>query len=124
MNDTLVYLRSRRVWVVENFVVWGSLSAYSGNFLLADETGGDSRVLFWKVDLGGALQEVSYSDLTDHRGNNLPDTIERPKVVVLPKNGVRVVVAGRESNSSFTVAKTEESSLSGLVDLMIFEVGG
>lgn len=123
MNKTLAYLRSRRIWVVENFVVWGSLSAYSGHFLLTDETGGDSRVLFWKVDLGGALQEVRYSDLTDHKGNNVPETISRPKIVVLPRNGVGVVIAGRESNSSFTIAKTGDSSLSGIVDLMIFETG-
>jgi len=122
MNSTLAYLRGRRLWVVENFVVWGNMSAYSGNFLLTEETGGNSRMLFWRVNLGGDLQEVHYSDLVDIRGNSLPDTISRPKVVVLPRNGVNVVVAGRESNSLFTIAKTEETSQSGFVDLMIFEV--
>ena len=122
MNSTLAYLRGRRLWVVENLAVWGSLSAYAANFLVTEETGGDKRLLFWQANLGGDLQKINFSDLTDVNGNKLPETISRPKVVVLPKNSVGVVVAGRESNSSFIIAKSEVTSTSGLVDLLIFEV--
>jgi len=123
MNSTLAYLRGRRVWVVENLVVWGSLAAYAGSFLVTEETGGDKRLLFWQVNLGGELQQVNFSDLTDINGNALPQSISRPKIVLLPKNDVDVIVVGRESNSSFIIAKTDTTSTSGLVDLMIFEVG-
>jgi len=123
MNSTLAYLRGRRLWVVENLVVWGSLSAYSGNFLVTDDVGGDKRLLFWQVSLGGDLQQTSFVDLTDINGNTLPAIISRPKIVVLPKNGVNVAVVGREANTTFTIAKTVETSTSGLVDLLIFEVG-
>jgi len=123
MNSTLAYLRGRRLWVVENLVVWGSLSAYSGNFLVTDDIGGDKRLLFWQVSLGGDLQQTSFVDLTDINGNTLPAIISRPKIVVLPKNGVNVAVVGREANTTFTIAKTVETSTSGLVDLLIFEVG-
>ncbi|MBU1317587.1 MAG: hypothetical protein KKG33_12955 [candidate division Zixibacteria bacterium] len=123
MNSTLAYLRGRRLWVVENLVVWGSLSAYSGHFLVTDELGGDKRLLFWQVSLGGDLQQTSFADLTDINGNVLPAIISRPKIVVLSKNGVNVAVVGRESNTTFTIAKTVETSTSGLVDLLIFEVG-
>jgi hypothetical protein len=109
--------------VVENLAVWGDLSAYTGNFLLTEETGGDKRLLFWQVNLGGDLQQISFADLTDINGNALPETISRPKIVVLPKTGVDVVVAGRESNSSFILAKTDVTAMNGLVDLIIFEVG-
>jgi hypothetical protein len=123
MNTTLAYLRGRRLWVVENLAVWGNLSAYTASFLITEETGGDKRLLFWQVNLGGDLQQIDYCDLTDIEGNKLPETISRPKIVVLPKNGVSVAVTGRESNSSFIIAKTDVTSVSGLVDLLIFEVG-
>lgn len=122
MNTTLAYLRGRRMWVVENLAVWGSISAYTGNFLLTEETGGDKRLLLWQVNLGGDLQQMRFKDLTDINGNPLPETISRPKIVALPRNAVRVVVVGRESNSSFIIAKSEVTSMSGLVDLLIFEV--
>ncbi len=110
------------MWVVENLAVWGSLAAYTGNFLLTEETGGDKRLLFWQVNLGGDLQQIQFKDLTDINGNPLPETISRPKIVALPRNAVDVVVVGRESNSSFVIARTEVTSMSGLVDLLIFEV--
>jgi hypothetical protein len=122
VNSTLAYLRGRRLWVVENLAVWGSISAYAANFLATEETGSDKRLLFWQVNLGGDMQQIDFGDLTDINGNNLPHSISRPKVVVLPKNGVDVVVVGRESSSSFIIAKSEVTSTSGLVDLLIFEV--
>jgi hypothetical protein len=123
VNSTLAYLRGRRLWVVENLAVWGSLVAYTGSFLATEETSGDKRLLFWQANLGGDLQQIGFKDLNDVNGNPLPETISRPKVIVLPKNSVDVVVVGKESNSSFIVAKTEAASSNGLVDLMIFEVG-
>ncbi len=123
MNSTLAYLRGRRLWVVENVSVWGKLSAFAGNFLVTEEYGGTKRLLFWQVMLGGDRQQVSFGDLVDINGNSLPEEISRPKVIVMPKTDVDVVVVGRESNRSFTIAKTGETSSSGLVDLMIFEVG-
>jgi hypothetical protein len=123
MNSTLAYLRGRRLWVVENLVVWGSISAYSGNFLVTDDLGSDKRLLFWNVSMGGDLQQVSFGDLFDVNGNQLPASISRPKVVVLAKNEVAVAIIGRESDTMFTIAKTVDVSTSGLVDLLIFEVG-
>jgi len=123
MNTTLAYLRGRRLWVVENLVVWGSMAAYSGNFLVTDDLGCEKRLLFWNVSLGGDLQQVNFGDLFDVNGNQLPASISRPKVVVLPKNEVAIAIIGRESNTMFTIAKTESVSTGGLVDLLIFEVG-
>ncbi len=123
MNPTLAYLRGRRMWVVENLAVWGSFSAYTAELLITEEIGGDKRLLFCQVNLGGNLQQINYHDLTDVNGNKLPEIVSRPKIVVLPKNGVKVAVSGRESNASFVIAKTDVTSVSGLVDLLIFEVG-
>lgn len=123
MNSTLAYLRGRRLWVVENLVVWGNISAFAGNFLVTDDVGSEKRLLFWQVSLGGDLQQISFTDLIDINGNTLPASICRPKIVVLPKNGVNVAVIRKESNSTFAIAKTVETSTSGLVDLLIFEMG-
>ena len=70
------------------------------------------------------MQVVRFGDLVDVRGNNLPDNISRPKVIVMPRTDVRVVVAGRETSASFEIAKASKTSVSGLVDLLIFETGG
>jgi hypothetical protein len=122
MNTTLAILRGRRMWVVENVTVWGNLSAFAGNFLVTEETDSEKRLLFWQVTLGGDVQRIDFGDLTDHRGNKLPAVLNKPKVVVLPKSEVTVVVVGNEAGSSFVLAKTQDTPESGMVDLLIFEV--
>ena len=131
MNITLDYLRGRRIWVVPNFVVWGDWSLYSF-FLFYTEMGATSkRVVFNKSTLGGLDQLVNFSSLYDFRGNQLPDTINNPKVIVLPKNEVSCLVVGAEADTGFRIAKlcdlctlrSAGSSGTGLVDLMIVEMG-
>jgi hypothetical protein len=111
------------MWVVENLSVWGSFSAYAGSFLATEEDSGDKRILFWQVYLGGDMQQVSYADLIDISGNQLPASIATPKVVVLQKSDVPVAVVGRESSASFVVAKAADTSATALVDLLIVEFG-
>jgi hypothetical protein len=122
MNITLDYLRGRRTWVVPNFVVWGDWSLYS--FLLFyTETGANSkRIVFNKSTLGGLDQTVNFSSLYDFKGNQLPTTINHPKVIVLSKNEVSCLVVGQETDTGFRLAKLSESSQTGLVDLMIVEM--
>jgi len=123
MNITLDYLRGRRTWVVPNFVVWGDWSLYSF-FLFYTEMGASSkRIVFSKSTLGGLDQAVNFSSLFDFRGNQLPTTIKSPKVIVLPKNEVFCFVVGAETDTGFRIAKFSESSYTGLVDLMIVEMG-
>ncbi len=131
MNITLDYLRGRRIWVVPNFVVWGDWSLYSF-FLFYTEMGATSkRVVFNKSTLGGQTQTVNFSSLYDFRGNQLPDTIDNPKVIVLPKNEVFCLVVGGETDTGFRIAKlcdlctlrSAGSSGTGLVDLMVVEMG-
>jgi len=124
MNSTLALLRGRRLWAVENLVVWGSLASFESKFLVTENSGVGKRLLFWKVGMGGSVQTVRFEDLVDVRGSSLPKHISRPKVIVLPKTDVNVVIACRETSSSFEIAKTSKTSASGLVDLLIFETGG
>jgi hypothetical protein len=123
MNITLDYLRGRRIWVVPNFVVWGDWSLYSFLLLYTEIGAGSKRIVFGKSTLGGLDQTVNFSSLYDLRGNQLPEMISNPKVIVLPKNEVLCLVVGAEANTGFRIAKLSESSSTGLVDLMIVEMG-
>ena len=123
MNITLDYLRGRRIWVVPNFVVWGDWSLYSFLLLYTEVEGTTKRVVFGKSTLGGLDQTVEFSNLYDFRGNQLPSTIKDPKVLVLPKNEVSCFVVGSETTTGFRIGKLAESSGTGLVDLMVVEMG-
>ena len=123
MNITLDYLRGRRTWVVPNFVVWGDWTLYSFLLFYTEMGATSKRVVFSKSTLGGLDQTVNFSSLYDFRGNQLPDTINNPKVIVLTKNEVLCLVVGAETNTGFRIAKLSESPQTGLVDLMIVEMG-
>ncbi len=123
MNITLDYLRGRRIWVVPNFVVWGDWSLYSFFLLYTEVEAATKRVIFSKSTLGGLDQAVEFSNLYDFRGNQLPELIDNPKVIVLPKNEVPCFVVGTETPTGFRIGKLSESSGTGLVDLMVVEMG-
>jgi hypothetical protein len=122
MNVTLDYLRGRRTWVVPNFVVWGDWSLASF-LLLYTETGDTSkRVMLARNNLGGLDQSVNFCDLCDFRGNQLPEVILNPRVMVMPKNEVNCFVVGTETDTGFKIARFSGSGKTGLVDLMIVEM--
>ena len=123
MNITLDYLRGRRTWVVPNFVVWGDWSLASFLLLYTEMGEASKRVALAKNNLGGLDQMVNFSDLYDFRGNRLPEAIGNPKVIVMPKNEVNCFVVGTETDTGFKIAKFSGSEKTGLVDLMIVEMG-
>ncbi len=123
MSDTLAYLRGRRIWVIRDFVVWGSLSAHEFSFLVTLNDQTQKRIMFLTVPLGGELQKVNFSDLVDFRGNSLPEKLVNPKVMPLQKTAVGVVVVGQEDSESFSIAKISSSEPNGLCDLIVMEVG-
>ena len=123
MNSTLAYLRGRRAWLVENLSVWGSDS--EAEFLMAsvETVGSDTRLGFWQVSLGGQSQEISFSSLSDKRGNTLPETIKSPAVVVIPRGRQGAFVKKVNGETGFSIARCDGSSVSVAVDLLIFETG-
>jgi len=123
MNITLDYLRGRRTWVVPNFVVWGDWSLASFLLLYTEMGETSKRVILAKNNLGGLDQAVNFSDLYDFRGNQLPEVIANPKVMVMPKNEVNCFVVGTETDTGFRIARFSGSEKTGLVDLMIVEMG-
>jgi hypothetical protein len=122
MNITLDYLRGRRTWVVHNFVVWGDWSLASFLLLYTEIGETSKRVMLAKNNLGGLDQMVNFSDLYDFKGNQLPEMLKSPKVIVLPKNEVNCFVVGTETDTGFRIARFSRSEETGLVDLMIVEM--
>jgi hypothetical protein len=123
MNITLDYLRGRRTWAVPNFVVWGDWSLASFLLLYTEIGETSKRVVLAKNNLGGLDQTVDFSDLHDFRGNQLPQTITSPKVMVMPKNEVNCFVVGTETDTGFRIAKFSGAEKTGLADLIIVEMG-
>ena len=122
MSQTLNYLKSKRIWAVQGVSVFGSLGTVELLLLRSEITPSSRRVIFESAVLGGVEQVLFYKDLTDFRGNKLPQKLKSPKVVVLPKTATGAIVAGGESDELFRLAKT--SGPDGvLVDLLIIEMG-
>jgi hypothetical protein len=122
VNITLDYLRGRRTWVVPNFVVWGDWSLVSFLLLYTEMGETSKRVMLARNNLGGLDQSVTFETLYDFRGNQLPQAINNPKVMVMPKNEVNCFVVGTETETGFRIARFAGSERTGLVDLMIVEM--
>lgn len=123
MNITLDYLRGRRVWVVNNFSVYGEFSAVAPLLLWTEIGDTSKRIIFAREILGGLEQVVNFSSLYDIKGNQLPSAINSPKAILLQKNEVACLVVGPETNANFKIAKLTQSQAAGIVDLVIIENG-
>ena len=123
MNTTYARLTGRRAWYVPGVSVWGDLTAQTMQAIATETFGTDTRVVFYEFAVAGEAQEISYASLTDHRGNNLPGAIDRPVVIIIPKNSVSVVVVGQPTNVACRLARSQPGGADGLVDLWIVEAG-
>jgi len=123
MNSTLAYLRGRRAWLVENLSVWGSDIEAEFFTTIVETVASDTRIGFWRIPLGGQLQQVGFSSLIDNRGNTLPDSIKSPAVVVIPRGRQGAFVKSVQGETGFTIARNDGEASSVAVDLMIFETG-
>jgi hypothetical protein len=121
MNVTLDYLTSNRKWLIRDFSVWGDSGIFDAA-IIATESLGSKNIVFLRELLGGRAQIVEYSDLVDHRGNQLPESIINPAVIVIPKNQTSAFLAGSPGESSFRISKPPGESPDPVVDLLIMEM--
>jgi hypothetical protein len=114
---------SRRTWFVPDFTVWGEPSLAEHEFLALAKIDATWSIYYGAASIGQNVQEVLYAQLTDHRGNNLPVTIDAPRVFVRPKNADATFVLGEEADDRFKIA--HESGVEGpvVVDLWVIELG-
>jgi len=107
---------------VPGIAVYGSLGAVELLLLRSEITPSSKRVIFETTVLGGVEQVLFYKDLVDFRGNQLPQRLKSPKVIVLQKSAVFAVVVGSEGEELFRLAKVSGTE-NTLVDLLIVEMG-
>ena len=123
MNAGLTKLKSRRMWVVPGFVVWGLSGLGEVEYLNIEQVDSTKSVSFGSAGIGDTAQPVSFATLTDVRGNLLPATIMRPLVISRSQNQSQVFVVGKETDSGFKIARDPAASGPVTVDLIVTELG-
>lgn len=114
---------AKRSWFVPDFSVWGQPSLGEHEYLSLEEVDGVDSIGYGVASIGQAEQDVLYSQLTDHRGNALPDSLESPRVFVRPRNGTSTYVIGQESTDRFKIAHESPTGDPTVVDLWVVEFG-
>ncbi|MEE9553981.1 MAG: hypothetical protein V3W18_06750 [candidate division Zixibacteria bacterium] len=122
MNITLDYLKSNRKWLVRDFRVWGDGGAVESDMIATEADSSNSRIVYLREFAGGVEQVVNFSDLVDHRGNNLPASIANAEIVLIPKNEVNAYIRGTVGPSSFRIARDRNEPADSKVDLLILEM--
>ncbi len=123
MLTAIKELGARRMWFVPDFMVWGTTGLGEIEFLACETVGSSSAVYFAQTDIGDSAQTVPFSNLTDHRGNHLPDTLSSPRVIPRSRESAAVFVLGQETGESFKIARDSEISGPVRTDLLIIEMG-
>jgi hypothetical protein len=122
MNVTLDYLKSNRKWLIRDYCVWGDDDAFEADMLMTELAASTLRVVFMHQYSGGNGQVVNFADLLDHRGNQLPSTINNAEVIIIPKNAVATFVRGLIGPTSFRIARSSQGPAEAIVDLLIMEM--
>ncbi|MCK4632643.1 MAG: hypothetical protein KAT79_05195 [candidate division Zixibacteria bacterium] len=113
----------RRAWVVSDFLVWGMTGLDNVEYLALETVGAEKNVHFGSVAIGGTQQLVTFSSLCDLRGNNLPEEIDSPVVIVQPRSAQGAFIVGNAVSESFMIARDADASRPVPVDLLIMEMG-
>ncbi len=124
MNLTLDYLKSNRKWLVKNLLVWGNAESVRTRMILT-EISSPKRIMYSESSIGGKNQTVNFADLVDSRGNQLPDEINNPIVIIIPRNNSHCYLIGQPSKTGFAIGRENiepGTASDGLVDLLIMEV--
>jgi hypothetical protein len=122
MNTTIDFLKSNRKWLVPNFVVWGDNGTFEADMIMTEFISGDERIVFNHEFTGETAQTVVYKDLVDHRGNQLPEKIVNPEVILIPRNPVASFILGNVGEKSFRISKDSQQLSNSVVDLLIMEM--
>jgi hypothetical protein len=114
---------ARRLWFIPDFVVWGLPSLGDLEFLTHETVDGTASVHFGSASIGDSQQVVHYHDLTDHRGNALPQTLNQARVLPRARGARQAYVVAEESGDSFRIARPSDSDGPVTTDLLILELG-
>jgi len=122
MSTTIDYLKSNRKWLVRDYVVWGDNGTFGADMIMTESVSGDDRIVFSHEFTGETAQTVFFQDLVDHRGNNLPENIKNPGIVLIPRNPGSSFILGSIGERSFRIARNSNQLSNSVVDLLIMEM--
>lgn len=123
MLSGLEKVKSHRIWFVPGFVVWGLPGLEDAEYLAFEKTPAASSIFYGETNIGDAGQLVTYGQLTDHRGNSLPEVISAPKVFPRARGTEPVFIVGEENSQSFRIGRDSDANGPVTVDLLIIEMG-
>jgi hypothetical protein len=123
MTAGIEQILARRMWFVPEVVVWGTEGLGVLDYLMAEKMNGVTSVLYGFSSFADGRQHVSFADLTDHRGNQLPEQIHAPRVLIRPKQAGDTFVIGQETATGFTIAHDDSLGTPVTVDLLVIEMG-
>ncbi len=123
MISGLERAKSHRIWFVPEFSAWGLAGWSEIEFVVQEQVQSTTSVLYGAIDIGDVAQQVTFANLTDHRGNPLPQSLSSPRVIVRPRSVETAFVVGEESTEGFKIARDPDASGPVLVDLLIIEMG-
>jgi len=121
--QTLAYIKSHRLWVVRDLLVWGLAGDTRLPYLAVENVSGQRRLMFGLATIGQTIQDVRFENLIDCKGNPLPASINSPRVLIRPTSPETAYLVGHESDTGFRVARDPRAAEAVNVDLFIFEMG-
>lgn len=122
MSSGLEAIKAKRVWFVHDYSIWGVSQDAEIDFVVVESVD-NATYLFGSQAIGSSLQEVAFGDLTDHRGNKLPQQINSPRVILRSQSDQNVFIVGQENDTHFKIARNSDATEAVLTDLMIIEMG-
>lgn len=114
---------ARRTWFVPDFMVWGLPDVGTVEYVAIEQVGSSANVLYGVADIGDGPQQVLYSQLRDHRGNQLPATINAPRVMPRARGRESAFIVETESPTGFRIARQGDGAGAVPVDLLVIEMG-
>lgn len=121
--QSLSYLKGRRLWIVRDVLIWGLASDAELHYLGLEEIDSTGRLMFGSSSMGDTAQDVLFSALVDHKGNNLPVSIDTPRVLIRPRSPYNAYLVSEESNNGFRVVRDPTAPGPVSVDFFIYETG-
>ena len=120
--ESINFLMGRRLWVIRDFNVWGTSDNIGLRMLTTKNIDGKERVYFEQAQIGDDVQEVLFTELTDWRGNSLPEQIDQPQIAVLPRSKYNAFVIGEQFSTGFRIGRDSSAIKPVPVDLLIYEL--
>jgi hypothetical protein len=123
MSNGIERVLARRIWFVPDIMVWGTTGLGELDYVTAEKVNGVTSVLYGYSSFVDGRQHLSFGELTDHRGNKLPEQIPSARVLIRPKDANSVFVIGQETSTGVTLARDDQAIGPVITDLLVVEMG-